>query len=204
MRGQEVAGPVDQAPLAATGREDELHGADQPSAAVGDDQGRGPQASGDHALEEGPPGVDGLGGTRLDGQQHRSAVAGHAPGDQHRLRPGAGVHLEVAAVQEQVLQLYLGQVPGGEDVELGPDRLAYPADRRLRHGRLGAQRLGDGRFHVANRQAPDEPGDHQDSKALVLVTPLPNRRDANGTVVPRSLGRRSVTGPAVVLTVRSL
>ncbi len=43
-----------------------------------------------------------------------------------------------------------------------------------------------------------------DSSALVLVTCLPNRRDANGSAVPRSFGRASVTGPAVVLTVTSM
>ena len=42
-----------------------------------------------------------------------------------------------------------------------------------------------------------------DSSALVLVTCAPNRRDANASVVPRSLGRAKVTGPAVVLTVTS-
>ena len=41
------------------------------------------------------------------------------------------------------------------------------------------------------------------SSALVLVTWLPNRREANFSVVPRSLGRDSCTGPAVVLTVTS-
>ena len=43
----------------------------------------------------------------------------------------------------------------------------------------------------------------RDSRALVLVTWLPNRREANASVVPRNLGRASVTGPAVVLTVTS-
>ncbi|CPR04108.1 hypothetical protein BRW65_14125 [Mycobacterium paraffinicum] len=40
-----------------------------------------------------------------------------------------------------------------------------------------------------------------DSSALVLVTCLPNNREANAVVVSRSLGRSKVTGPAVVLTV---
>ncbi|SKV19520.1 Uncharacterised protein [Mycobacteroides abscessus subsp. abscessus] len=39
-----------------------------------------------------------------------------------------------------------------------------------------------------------------DSSALVLVTCLPNSREANATVVPRSLGCSKLTGPAVVLT----
>ena len=43
----------------------------------------------------------------------------------------------------------------------------------------------------------------RDSRALVLVTWLPNTREANASVVPRSLGRASLTGPAVVLTATS-
>jgi len=39
------------------------------------------------------------------------------------------------------------------------------------------------------------------SSALVLVTPLPNSCEANRSVVPRTFGRASVTGPAVVFTV---
>jgi hypothetical protein len=41
------------------------------------------------------------------------------------------------------------------------------------------------------------------SNAFDLVTPLPNNCEANASVVPRSLGRATVTGPAVVLTVES-
>jgi hypothetical protein len=40
-----------------------------------------------------------------------------------------------------------------------------------------------------------------DSRAFDLVTDLPNSADANRSVVPRSFGRATVTGPAVVLTV---
>jgi hypothetical protein len=36
---------------------------------------------------------------------------------------------------------------------------------------------------------------------LVFVTPAPNSREANASVVPPSLGRSIVTGPAVVLSV---
>ena len=42
-----------------------------------------------------------------------------------------------------------------------------------------------------------------DSRAFVLVTCAPNSRDANAPVVPRSFGRPSSTGPAVVFTVTS-
>ncbi|CPW28194.1 Uncharacterised protein [Mycobacteroides abscessus] len=40
-----------------------------------------------------------------------------------------------------------------------------------------------------------------DSSALVLVTPLPNNWEAKRSAVPRTFGRSSVTGPAVVFTV---
>ena len=43
-----------------------------------------------------------------------------------------------------------------------------------------------------------------DSNALDLVTVLPNSWEANASVVPRSFGRATVTGPAVVLIVTSL
>src|SRR6266511_214485 len=39
------------------------------------------------------------------------------------------------------------------------------------------------------------------SNALVLDTPVPNSREQNASSVPRTLGRCSVTGPAVVFTV---
>jgi len=39
---------------------------------------------------------------------------------------------------------------------------------------------------------------------LLLVTVVPNSFDANAPVVPRSFGRATVTGPAMVLTVAGL
>ena len=59
------------------------------------------------------------------------------------------------------LECHLGEVPGLPGVELVLDRLAHPADGRLRQGRLGAESTGQAGLHIADRQAPDEPGDHQ-------------------------------------------
>ena len=44
----------------------------------------------------------------------------------------------------------------------------------------------------------------RDSKALVRVTPVPSRREAKATSVPRVFGRCRVTSPAVVLMVIGL
>ena len=41
------------------------------------------------------------------------------------------------------------------------------------------------------------------SNAFVLVTPVPNSRETNFSSVPRSFGRATLTGPAVVFTVVS-
>ena len=97
-----------------------------------------------------------------------------------------------------------------------------PSRRRAGPGLvLVLDRLADGRTvdleiaawspsasaRVASTSRTDRPRTKEaitsDSSALVLVTCAPNRREANASVVPRSFGRASVTGPAVVFTVTS-
>src|SRR5947208_13952704 len=60
---------------------------------------------------------------------------------------------------------------------------------------------------VASTSRTDRPRTNEaitrDSSALVLVTWLPNSREANASVVLRSFGLARATGPAVVLTVTS-
>jgi hypothetical protein len=51
------------------------------------------------------------------------------------------------------------------------------------------------------RTNPAITSDSSDSSAFDLVMLVPNSREANASVVPRSFGRATVTGPAVVLTV---
>jgi len=91
--------------------------------------------------EEVPPRVDRLGGAGLDGQEHGFAVGRDAPGHEHRLGRGAGVHLEVAAVDVEVLDLDPREVAMAERLELFLDRLADPAHGRLGHSRPLAERL---------------------------------------------------------------
>lgn len=83
------------------------------------------------------------------------------PGHQHRLGLGPGVHLEVAPVQEEVVELDLGEIPGSPGVELGFDRLADAGHRRLGDLRLWPQRLREGGFDVSHGESSDEPGDDQ-------------------------------------------
>jgi hypothetical protein len=159
--GQDVSGAVDQTALPQAVLEAELGGADEACPAVGDDQQRVAKTPGGEAAEEPGPRVAGLRRARLQAQEHRLAGGGDAPSDQDRLGRGARVHLEERPVGEQVVQLDLGQVAGLPRVELGLDRLADPAHRRLGHRRVRAERVSQGCFHVADRQAPHEPGDDQ-------------------------------------------
>ena len=77
---------------------------DQAGGAVGDDQQRGGQAAVFQVGQEGVPGVGGLAGAGGQADERGLAAGGDAPGGQHRLGRGAGVHPEEAGVQEQVVQ----------------------------------------------------------------------------------------------------
>jgi len=68
---------------------------------------------------------------------------------------------EVGAVEKEVLEGDVGQVPALPGVELVLDRLADPAHRRLRQGGLGPEGVGQGGLDVSYRQAAHEAGDDQ-------------------------------------------
>jgi hypothetical protein len=93
------------------------------------------------------------------------------------------VIFEVAAVQKQVVQL---------DVRDTVDFDTAACSPRASTSAASTSRVDSPRTN---------PAITSDSSALVLVTCVPNSCEANRSVVPRSLGRASVTGPAVVLTV---
>jgi hypothetical protein len=87
-----------------------------------------------------------------------AAGGGDAPGGQDRLGAGAGVHAEVRAVQEQVVQLDALEAAGGPGGELVFDRLADPRDRRLRQCGFRAERISQRGFDIAHAQPAHEPG----------------------------------------------
>ena len=108
---------------------------------------------------------------------------------------------EKGSIQEQIIENDIAQGAPRPGVVLGLDRLAYLRHSRFRDRGLIPQRIGEGGLDITHRQSAYKRGDHQRFSALVLETCLPNRREANAAVVPRSLGRSKVIGPAVVLTV---
>jgi hypothetical protein len=110
------------------------------------------------------------------------------------------VHLEVAAIQEQVVEPYRAEIAVPPGLELLTDPLADAADRRLRQRRLRPEDLGQGGSMSRSDRPRTQPEMTSDSSALVRVTPAPNSREQNAWSVPRSLGRCSSTGPIVVAT----
>ena len=89
------------------------------------------------------------------------SVGVDAPGGQHRLGPGLGVHLEERPVQVQVVEAGAGQVAAAPDVELGPQPLTDPADGRAADRGVLAEDLDQHRLHIAVRQPPHPAGDDQ-------------------------------------------
>jgi hypothetical protein len=198
--GQGVAGSVDQTPLAQAVGECPVEGAGQPGGAVADPQQRCPQAT---LLEVGQEVVPGVGGLRCRGRQtheYRFAVDIDAPGGQYRLGRRAGVHLEVAAVQEQVVQPHHAQIAVPPRLELLADPLADAADRRLRQCRLRPQHLGQGGLDVPVGQATHPAGDDQRLQRVGAGHAGAEQPRAERLVGAAQLGRCSSTGPIVVFT----
>src|SRR6476469_7507999 len=111
------------------------------------------------------------------------------------------MHPKKGRIQEQVIENDIAQGAPRPGVVLGLDRLAYLRHRRFRDRGLIPQRIGEGGLDIRTDSPRTNEAITNDSSALVLQTCLPNRREANAAVVPRSLGRSKVIGPAVVLTV---
>jgi hypothetical protein len=111
------------------------------------------------------------------------------------------MHAEMAGVQVQVLQLDLGQAA----VRQRSNSSLMASQTRLTVERDSAASGPSASARAASTSRVDRPRTYpamtSASNALVRVTCLPSSRDANTVSVPRSLGRSSVTGPAVVLTV---
>jgi hypothetical protein len=152
---------VDDAPLAQRLREHLLDRGDQAGRTVGDDQQRAGQAAVFQVGEEVVPGVGRLPGARCQADERGLALGGDAPGGEHRLGRGAGVHAEEAGVQEQVIQRHLIQAAQRPRLVLILDGLADRRDGGLGDRGLVAERVRQGRLDVADRQAPDEGRDDQ-------------------------------------------
>jgi hypothetical protein len=113
------------------------------------------------------------------------------------------MHPKMRPIQEQVLKLDPRQItvlPGIELVLIAwQTRLTVDFDRAASGPSASARAASTSRID----RPRTNPEITRASNALVRLTPLPSSRDVNGWSVPRSLGRSSTTGPAVVLTVNS-
>ena len=152
-------------------------------------------------LEEPSPGVGGLGRPRPKAEEDRLAVGVDAPGGQHRLGLGLGVHLEEAAVQVEVVEPHRGQVAPAPGVELGPKALADPADGGAADGRLLAEDLGQHRLHVTVRQPPHPAGDDQRFQRVGPGDALAEQLLAQRRMRVAQLRPLHLDGPSAVLIV---
>jgi len=191
--GQQVPGAVDEAALPQALRQDGYHRADQPGAAVGDDEQRWPQPTLEHPAQEGGPGGGRLAGARLQAEQVGLAGRGETPATSTGSADAPGCIRKWLPSRERYSSS-IGDRSAAVAVELGLDHLTDAAHHGARDGRLRTERLSWAGCHVAHGGARTKPAMTSASRAWVLVTPLPSRREANATLVPRSL-RRAPGGP---------
>jgi hypothetical protein len=194
---------VDQPALPQRAGQHGLCRVDQPSGAVADDQQRWAQTAVVQVLQEPAPGVGALAPAGRQPDQDRLAHGGDAPRGQHRLGPGAGVHAKARAVQEQVVQLDVVQATLPPGVELGSVLTCSQTRETVDLDRVASAPSASASVCSTSRTLSPRtnPAITSDSNAWVLVTPVPNSREAKRSLVPRSFGRCTVTGPVVVFTV---
>ena len=109
-----------QAALAGRARKAGLDRLDDARRAVGDDEQRIAEPAGAHVLEEGAHRLGVLLGARHQVQEHPGAGGGETPGRHHRLAALAGADALGDAVDEQIGDVVLAQVAGGELLVVGP------------------------------------------------------------------------------------
>jgi hypothetical protein len=164
---------MDETPLTQRLREGLLDRGDQARGTVADHQQRGGQGAALQAGEEVMPCVGRLPGAGSQADERGLAIGGDAQ-----------------AAPRPVPVLVLDLLTDGRTADLEIATWSPGASARA----ASTSRTGRPRRKEAITSV---------SSAFALATCDPNSRDANASVAPRSFGRDSCTGPAVVLTVTS-
>lgn len=199
--GQQVPGAVDEAALPQALRQDGLHRADQPGAAVGDDEQRWPQPTLEHPAQEGGPGGGRLAGARLQAEQVGLAGRGETPATSTGSADAPGCIRKWLPSRERYSSS-IGDRSAAVAVELGLDHLTDAAHHGARDGRLRTERLSWAGFHVAHGGAPHEAGDDQRLQGVGLGHSAAEQARGERHARAAQLGARPRrTGPAVVLIV---
>ena len=128
--GGQIAHAMGQAALAGRARKTGLDRLDDARRAVRGDQQGVAQTAAPHVLEEGRNRLGVLLGAGHQCEQHFPALGREAPGRQHRLALLAGPDPLGDAVDEEVDDVVLAQVTGGELLLIGPQPFAQLRDRR--------------------------------------------------------------------------
>ena len=191
-----------QAALVQAGRKAALDRRAQAFAAVGDHQQRGAEPAVGQVGQQPSPGVGRLGRARGQAQEAGLAAGVDAPGHQHRLGLGLGVHLEERAVQVQVVDAGALKVAAPPGVELGAQALADPAGGGAADARILAEDLDQHRLDIAVGQAPHPAGDDQGLQRVGPGDPLAEQAVAQGGVGVAQLGALQLHRPSEVFRVR--
>src|SRR6516164_130934 len=161
---------VNGAVLAIGARPDLLDRADQPGRAVGHDEPGCGEPAADEIAPELEPVLLGLSRSQPDGNQRPLAVLSDSPGADHAFLRAAGADREVDRVEEQHHQVDVVERAATERLEPLVQLCADRRHRRLRRPPepgLLAQRLD-----IADRQAANEPADHQRLERVRSQQPL--------------------------------
>jgi hypothetical protein len=176
----EIAHPMDEAPLTERAREASLDGANQPRRPVGHGEQRVGQAAAFEILEERRTARGVLLRARRQVQQDLPAVLRDSPGAEHRFPRQPGVQALGHAVDEEVGDRELAEVPPRERLVLLPQPLGHLADggptqqaraAGVTKGRFDVPGAQPARVHLDGqllqlRRPPGQPGAHPRDERL--------------------------------------
>ena len=197
---------MDEAPLAERARETGLDGANQARRPVGHGEQRVGQAAAFEILEERRAARRVLLRARRQVQQDLAAVLGDPPGAEHRLARHPRVQAFGHAVDEEVGDRELAEVPPGEGLVFLPQPLGHLADGgptqharapRVTKGRFDVSRAQPARVHLDGqllqlRRPPGQAGAHPRDKRLGAIGHLRH------AVVDRALRGAQPSAPVAV------
>jgi hypothetical protein len=170
---------MDLTPLHPDAGEDLAHGLPEAGVPIDHDQQGRWEPPGREVVQEGHPGIRALPGAQPQVEEHHRAVLAEGVGGEDpllllALGPG-GVEL---AIEEQVHDAHLTQVPGAPRVELGLERLGRATRGAPRHA--GAEHLREEPLDVAGRETADVAAADQRRKLGRHAAQLVGQLDRHG------------------------
>ncbi len=178
-----------QAALARRARQAGLDRLDDARRPVAGDQQGIAQAAGAHVLKEGRDRLPVLLRARHQVQQHLAPLGGEAPGGQDRLPALPGTQPLGDAVDEEIGDVVLAEIPLDEVLVVRPQPLAQLRDRRARQ-QQAAPLVPEGLLDVAHRKPARQKLHRQVLQLLAMAFEVIGDHRAPGLVTPGNLRNR--------------